>query len=195
MIGGSRSILALSLLGVALASCSARAQMLDSNPSMGAGASRFLVQDKVDANIAYAQGHGMPLQLGTSFSPLRVEAGYGYSIFPSDSTRNLSVDPDIGMRRGIAKVYLSFTRPSLFTPYLGAGAAPTGDDTAGINGATVETENDTPLTAYGEVGVAFNVLPFVSISPAYRLIWIDGGEADLADTAAHLINLHARLAF
>jgi hypothetical protein len=49
--------------------------MLDSNPSMGAGASRFLVQDKVDANIAYAQGHGMPLQLGSLFGTLRVDAG------------------------------------------------------------------------------------------------------------------------
>jgi len=135
----------------------------------------------------------MPLQLGSLFGTLRVDAGYGYSILYSNGTRDLSVDPDsdFSIRRGIANFYLSFTRLPLFTPYLGAGGAPTGDDTAGINGATVETENDTPLTAYGEVGgVAFNVLPFVSILPAYRLIWIDGGEGDLADTAAHSINLH-----
>jgi hypothetical protein len=164
MIGGSRSILALSLLSIALAACSARAQTLDSNPSLGASASLMLVQDQVDASIGYKQGHGMPLQFGSSFRTLSVEPAYGYSILPSDGTRILSVDPDLRIQRGIANLYLSFTRLPLFTSYLGAGAAPAGDDIARVNGDTVETENDMPPGTCRSPRAVFRLTPIFSLS-------------------------------
>jgi opacity protein-like surface antigen len=155
----------------------------------------------VDANIEFAPGYDVALQLGYRFSVVRaeLEAEYARAELDSVDVGGISVDPDLDLSilRGTASLYLDFTLLPLFTPYVGGGvgAAHIDGETSVINGITVEIEDDTHLTAHGEVGLALDFLPFVSMVPAYRFIWIDSGEGGIDDTTAHLVKLGARLEF
>ena len=202
-----RSIFALVLLGFVLAPGSARAQTFDSGPYLGVSAGLILFRNidadigSIDANIEFAPGYDVALQLGYRFSAVRAELEVEYAKAKLDSVEagGVSVDPDLdlGILRGTAGLYLDFTLLPLFTPYVGAGvgAARIDGDTSVVNGVTVEIEDDTHLAAHGEVGLALDFLPFVSIVPAYRFIWIDSGEGGIDDTTAHLVKLGARLEF
>jgi opacity protein-like surface antigen len=207
MIGLSRSILASVLLGFVLAPGSARAQTFDGGPYVGVSAGLILFQDidadigAIDANVEFAPGYDVALQLGYRFSVVRAELEVEYAKAKLDSLEagGTSVDPDLDLSilRGTAGLYLDFTLLPLFTPYMGGGVgvARIDGDTSVVNGVTVEIEDDTHLTAHGEVGLALDFLPFVSIVPAYRFIWIDSGEGSIDDTTAHLVKLGARLEF
>lgn len=207
MIGLSRSTLALVLLGFVLAPGSARAQTFDGGPYLGVSAGLILFQDidadvgPIDANIEFAPGYDVALQLGYRFSVVRAELEVAYAKAKLDSVEagGISVDPDLdfSILRGTAGLYLDFTLLPLFTPYVGGGVgvARIDGDTSVVNGVTIGIEDDTHLTAHGEVGLALDFLPFVSIVPAYRFIWIDSGEEGIDDTTAHLLKLGARLEF
>lgn len=207
MIGLSRSTLVLVLLGFVLAPGSARAQTFEGGPYLGVSAGLILFQDidadigPIDANIEFAPGYDLALQLGYRFSVVRAELEVEYAKAELDSVEagGNSVDPDLDLSilRGTAGLYLDFTLLPLFTPYVGGGvgAAHIDGETSVVNGVTVEIEDDTHLTAHGEVGLALDFLPFVSIVPAYRFIWIDSGEGNIDDTTAHLVKLGARLEF
>jgi opacity protein-like surface antigen len=207
MIGLSRSTFALVLLGCLLALGSARAQTFDSGPYLGASAGLILFQD-IDADVGpietsaeFAPGYDVALQLGYRFSVLRAELEVEYGVATLDDVEagGISVDPDLdfSMLRGTAGLYLDLTLLPLFTPYVGGGvgAAHIDGDTTVVNGVTIEIEDDTHLTAHGEVGLALDFLPYVSIVPAYRFIWIDSGDGEIDDTTAHLLKLGVRLEF
>jgi len=111
----------------------------------------------------------------------------------------LSVDTDgeLDVLRGTAGLYLDITLLPVFTPYVGGGigAAHIEGEATTVAGVRVEFEDDTHLTGHGEVGLAFDLLPLVSIVPAYRFIWIDNGEGAIEDTTAHVLKLGARIEF
>jgi len=207
MIGLSRSMFPLVLLGVVLAPGSAHTQTFEGGPYLGVSAGLILFQDidadlgPTDANVEFAPGYDLALQLGYRVSMVRAELEVEYAKVKLDGVEagGASVDPDLdlGILRGTGGLYLDFTLLPLFTPYVGGGVgvARIDGDTSVVNGVTVEIEDDTHLTAHGEVGLALDFLPFVSIVPAYRFIWIDSGEGGIDDTTAHLVKLGARLEF
>jgi len=198
----------LALAGVVLLSSGhARAQTFDAGPYVGISAGGLLFQDLdgsvegESASLDFAPGYAIAAQLGYRFSALRTELELEYGVVDLDVIEAAGVsedlDGELNVLRGTAGLYLDFTLLPLFTPYVGGGvgAAHVDGDSTTIDGVTVEVEDDTHLTAHGEVGLALDFLPFVSIVPAYRYIWIDSGEGDLDDTTAHLIKLGARFEF
>jgi opacity protein-like surface antigen len=99
-----------------------------------------------------------------------------------------SIDPGEDFRyvRGTGGLYLDFTLLPLFTPYVGGGvgAAYIQGASAEVGGIDVEVESDTYLTAHGEVGLALDFLPVISIVPAYRDMWFDTAQGEIDDTTA-----------
>ena len=193
--------------GLLVAPGDATAQTLDSGPYIGASAGALLFRDvdadvgPIDAEVEFAPGYVIAGQLGYRFSMIRaeLELEYGEAELDEIEAGGSSVDIDTGfdMLRGTAGLYLDFTLLPLFTPYAGGGigAAHIDGDREVVNGVTVEIEDSTDLTAHGEVGVALDFLPFVSIIPAYRYIWIDNGEDGVDDTTAHVAKVGLRFEF
>lgn len=200
---------ALAALGLALLATpdDAAAQTFDSGPYIGASAGALLFRDveadagPVDADAEFVPGYDLAAQLGYRFSALRVEleVEYGKADLDQLEAAGVSVDADaeFTMVRGTTSLYLDFTLLPLFTPYAGGGigAAHIDGDSEVVDGVTVEIEDDTHLTAHGEVGLALDFLPLISIVPAYRYIWINSGDGDTDDLRAHVLRLGARLEF
>lgn len=195
------------LLGGLLAPADAFAQLLESGPYVGVSAGVLLLNENeggigpVDTSIDFDSGYDLAVQLGYRFSLFRVELEAEYGEAPVDRARvgAVSVDPDVDLAfaRGTLGAYVDLTIVPLVTPYAGGGAGVAyvhGDSTV-IDGVTLEIESDTHLTAHGEVGVALDFIPFITIAPAYRFIWIDNGDDTIEDTTAHVVKLGARLEF
>lgn len=200
-------VLVLLFLGLVATPGGARAQTFDAGPYLGASAGVLVLQDNEDSAgpfetaTEFDPGYDLALQLGYRFSALRGELELEYGEVGIDSVRvggaSVNADGDLSMLRGTAGLYFDFTLLPLFTPYAGGGvgAAHIEGDATVVDGVRVEFEDDTHLTAHGEVGLAFDLLPLVSIVPAYRFIWIDNGEGEIEDTTGHVIKLGARVEF
>lgn len=207
MIGLARPALPLTVLGCLLLPGEAPAQTFSTGPYIGASVGGVFVDDNegsvggIGTGIEFDPGYDVAVQLGYRFSVLRAELEVEYAEAAIDSVRvgGVSIDPDFDFRyvRGTAGAYFDFTLLPLFTPYAGGGVgvAYIHGDSATIGGVEVEIDSDTHLTAHGEVGLALDFLPFISIIPAYRFVWIDNGEEEIEDTTAHIVKLGARLEF
>jgi opacity protein-like surface antigen len=201
------SVLPAAAFGLLLVPAQAPAQTFETGPYIGASAGGVFIPDNdgsvagLGTGIEFDPGFDLALQLGYRFSFIRaeIEAEYGQAAIDSVRVGGARIDPGEDFRyvRGTGGVYLDFTLLPLFTPYVGGGvgAAYIQGASAEVGGINVEVESDTYLTAHGEVGLALDFLPFVSIVPAYRYIWIDTAQGEIDDTTAHLIKLGARLEF
>lgn len=208
MFALGRISVAVPLLAVAaLVAGDADAQTFEAGPYVGVSAGALLFQDieeTVDGqsqSLDFAPGYALAAQVGYRFSVLRTELELEYGTVDLDVAEVAGVEEDLDgefdVLRGTAGAYFDLTILPLVTPYLGGGvgAAWIDGDSATIDGVTVEVEDETHLTAHGEVGLALDFLPIVSIVPAYRYVWIDSGDGDIDDTTAHVLKLGARLEF
>lgn len=207
MISPVHPALPLAALGLLVLCADARAQTFESGPYIGVSAGALLLEDNegsvgaLGTAVEFDPGYDLALQLGYRFSFLRaeLEAEYGEAGVDSVRVGPTSLDPDFDFRyvRGTVGLYADFTLLPLFTPYVGGGvgAAYIHGDSAEVSGVTVELESDTYLTAHGEVGLALDFLPFISIVPAYRYVWIDTEQGEIEDATAHILKLGARLEF
>lgn len=203
-----RALLVLPVFVSAIAATgAARAQTFDAGPYIGASAGALLFRDlegSVDGDsqsLDFAPGYTLAAQVGYRFSALRTELELEYGTVDLDVAEVAGVEEDLdgefNVLRGTAGLYLDFTLLPLFTPYAGGGvgAAWIDGDSATVDGVTVEVADDTHLTAHGEVGVALEFIPIVTLVPAYRYIWIDSGDDGIEDATAHVLKLGARLEF
>lgn len=197
----------IGLTGVLLVVNGARAQTFEAGPYVGVSAGALLFQDidgtvgGEDTSLDFAPGYALAAQVGYRFSAIRTELELEYGVVDLDVAEAAGVeedlDGDFSVLRGTAGLYLDLTVLPLVTPYAGGGigAAWIDGDSATIDGVTVEVEDDTHLTAHGEIGLALDFFPLVSIVPAYRYVWIDSGDGEVDDTTAHILKLGARLEF
>lgn len=207
MSGLRGPVLVLVFLGLTFASGSARAQTFDAGPYLGASAGALIFDDNEDragpfeTATEFDPGYALALQLGYRFSALRGELEIEYGEVGIDNVQvggvSVDTDGDLSVVRGTAGLYFDITLLPLLTPYAGGGigAAHIEGEATAVEGVRVEFEDDTHLTAHGEVGLAFDLLPLVSIVPAYRFIWINNGEGEVEDTTGHVLKLGARLEF
>jgi opacity protein-like surface antigen len=202
-----RSVLPVAALGLVLMPGDAPAQTFDAGPYVGVSGGAVLIPDNegsiagLGTAIEFDPGWDVALQLGYRFSFIRaeIEAEYGQAAIDRVRVGGASIDPGEDFRyvRGTGGLYLDFTLLPLFTPYVGGGVGAAyilGDD-AEVGGVEVEVESDTYLTAHGEVGLALDFLPVISIVPAYRYMWFDTAQGEIDDTTAHLFKVGARLEF
>jgi opacity protein-like surface antigen len=202
-----RFALPLAALCLLFLPAQAPAQTFEAGPYIGASAGGMFISDNdgsiagVDTGISFDPGFDLALQLGYRFSFIRaeIEAEYGQAAIDSVRVGGARLDPgeDFRYARGTGGLYLDFTLLPLFTPYVGGGvgAAYIQGASAEVGGIDVEIDSDTYLTAHGEVGLALDFLPFVSIVPAYRYMWIDTAQGEIDDTTAHVVKVGARLEF
>lgn len=207
MMSAARLIVPLAAAGLFFLPEDAPAQTFEAGPYIGASAGYLMLEDNegsiggLGTGIEFDPGYALALQLGYRFSFLRaeLEAEYGEAAVDSVSVGGTSIDPDFDFRyaRATAGLYADFTLLPLFTPYVGGGVGAAyihGDDTE-VGGIEVELESDAYLTAHGEVGLALDFLPVVSIVPAYRYVWIDTDQGEVDDATAHIFKVGARLEF
>jgi len=50
-----------------------------------------------------------------------------------------------------------------------------------------------PVVQHGEVGVALDIPPLISIMPVFRFVRIDNGEGEMKDTTDCVATLGARI--
>lgn len=148
-------------------------------------------------------GYAIYGQYGYRFpNQLRLEAELGYGNAEYDRFRadggNSSVGDDTDMYSLTGAAYYDFATGTPITPYLGGGgglmhqrfdrnAVTAGGTTLGGNDG-----NSTDLTAFGELGLSYQVSENLELVPSYRYQWINDGEQGLDDTTMHVARIGLR---
>ena len=87
------------------------------------------VRDTASPNVSVATVTGDSGFVGTaalgykpqSWSMARVELEYAYRTNGNDTANNATLDGDLVSHAGMANLYLDFSNPTIFTPYVGGG--------------------------------------------------------------------------
>lgn len=154
---------------------------------------------EVERDTGYAiygqYGYRFPNQLR-----LEAELGYGnseYDRFHAGGTSaGLGDDTDMYSLTGAA--YYDFATGSPLTPYLGAGTGVVHQrfdrNTASAGGTTLAGNDDssTDLTAFGELGLSYQLSSSLELVPSYRYQWINDGDQGLDDTTMHIARIGLR---
>lgn len=143
-------------------------------------------------------GYRFPNQLR-----LEAELGYGnseYNRFRAGGTSS-SLGDDTDMYSLTGAAYYDFVTGTPLTPYLGGGAGLVHQrfdrNTVSAGGTTLAGNdgNSTDLTAFGEVGLSYQLSSNFELVPSYRYQWINDGEQGLDDTTMHLARIGLRTWF
>ncbi|MFN4311643.1 MAG: outer membrane protein [Ferrovibrio sp.] len=157
---------------------------------------------EVERDTGYAifgqYGYRFPNQLR-----LEAELGYGNSEYDrfraGGASSGLGDDTDMYSLTGAA--YYDFATGTPLTPYLGGGAGLVHQrfdrSTAGAGGTTLAGNDgsSTDLTAFGEVGLSYQLSSSLELVPSYRYQWINDGEQGLDDTTMHIARIGLRTWF
>lgn len=148
-------------------------------------------------------GYAIYGQYGYRFpSQVRLEAELGYGNSDYDRFRaggasaGLGDDTDMYSLTGAA--YYDFATGSPLTPYLGGGAGLVHQrfdrHTASAGGTTLggNDGSSTDLTAFGELGVSYQLTSSFELVPSYRYQWINDGDQGLDDTTMHIARIGLR---
>jgi len=157
---------------------------------------------EVERDTGYAifgqYGYRFPNQLR-----LEAELGYGNSEYDrfraGGGSSSLGNDTDMYSLTGAA--YYDFATGTPLTPYIGAGAGLVHQrfdrNTASAGGTTLAGNNgsSTDLTAFGELGVSYQLSSTFELVPSYRYQWINDGDQGLDDTTMHIARIGLRTWF
>lgn len=155
------------------------------------------------AHLERDQGYGIAGQYGYRFrNNLRLEGELGYGNVDNDryhangSSAGVGGDTDQYSLTGAA--YYDIATGTPLTPYFGGGGGIVHQrhdrPTVTSNGSTLggNDGNDTDFTAFGEVGIGYQVANGLEIVPSYRYQWIDDGAQGLDDSTQHVARLGFR---
>lgn len=158
--------------------------------------------DEVKTYNGYGLFAGAGYRYGNGF---RAEAELGYGNVENDRvTRTgigtMEVGGDIDMYSLTGAVYYDLPVDFVVTPFVGAGAGivhqRNSRPAASIGGATLPAGDDsTDLTAFGEIGLNYQLSPAMVLVPSYRYQWINDGQHGLDDTGMHVAKLGLRYGF
>jgi len=158
------------------------------------GGVSFLGETEVGtADIDYEAGLAVGGRLGIRADTLRFELDIAYSSNDFDSVNDVNLG-DTGLDAELSALtfgvgaYLDIFPVGIIIPYAGAGA--------GLAYKELETnfggdDDDTGLTAHGEVGASFDITKSISVVPHYRLVWLD--EVGNDNQFAHWLRVGLRL--
>jgi opacity protein-like surface antigen len=148
-------------------------------------------------------GYGISGQYGYRFpNNLRLEAELGYGNVDNDSYHanggSAGVGGDTDQYSLTGAAYYDIATGTPLTPYFGGGAGIMHQrrdrPAVSVNGSTLggNDGNDTDFTAFGEVGIGYQVADGLEIVPSYRYQWINDGAQGLDDTTQHVARLGFR---
>ena len=151
-------------------------------------------------------GYAIFGQYGYRFpNQLRLEAELGYGNSEYDRFRagggSASLGDDTDMYSLTGAAYYDFATGTPLTPYIGAGAGLVHQrfdrNTASAGGTTLAGNNgsSTDLTAFGELGVSYQLSSTFELVPSYRYQWINDGDQGLDDTTMHIARIGLRTWF
>jgi opacity protein-like surface antigen len=158
--------------------------------------------DEVKTYNGYGLFAGAGYRYGNGF---RAEAELGYGNVENDRvTRSgigtTEVGGDIDMYSLTGAVYYDLPVDFVVKPYIGAGAGivhqRNSRPATTIGGATLPAGDDsTDLTAFGEIGLSYQLTPTMALVPSYRYQWINDGQNGLDDSGMHVAKLGLRYGF
>lgn len=155
------------------------------------------------AHLERDNGYSFAGQYGYRFpNNLRLEGELGYGQIGNDSYHanggRAGVGGDTDQYSLTGAAYYDIATGTPLTPYLGGGAGIMHQrhdrPTVTSNGSTLggNDGNDTDFTAFGEVGVGYQVADGLEIVPSYRYQWINDGAQGLDDSTQHVARLGLR---
>lgn len=177
--------------------------------TLGAG---WVVPQDYDASggveeLKTENGYSLLAGGGYSFgNGFRAEGEISYGSFDNDLVRfssprrTVNTDGSVDQYALTGAVYYDIPTGISLTPYLGAGGGimhQRNDRPAvSANGVTLPGGDDTTdLTAFGEVGLSYQLASNFDLVPAYRYQWINDGENGLDDTTQHVFKVGLRYWF
>jgi opacity protein-like surface antigen len=185
---------------------SAQSPTPSSQPGIYAGGyvgTVFLSDSDFDgATLEYDVGYVIAGKLGYRTGPIRFEGELGYRAadaeFEADSGLVLLIDEDAEYSAVFGSVNAFYDIAELnlgglgMIPYVGAGLGYTNVE---LDNDDLGSDEEDGVLLLGEVGLALNLLPNLSIVPAYRFDYtaIEVGEDDAL--TAHSLQLGARFDF
>jgi len=155
------------------------------------------------AHLERDNGYSISGQYGYRFpNNLRLEGELGFGQIDNDryyaNGGRAGVGGDTDQYSLTGAAYYDIATGTPLTPYLGAGAGLVHQrydrPTVTSNGSTLggNDGNDTDFTAFGEVGVGYQVANGLEIVPSYRYQWINDGAQGLDDSTQHVARLGFR---
>ncbi|HLT76378.1 MAG TPA: outer membrane beta-barrel protein [Ferrovibrio sp.] len=177
----------------------------------GSVAGSWLVPRDYDGSGSFDEvktynGYGFALGAGYRYgNGFRAEAELAYGNVENDrvtrdNAGSTKVGGDIDMYSLTGAVYYDIPVNFVVTPFVGAGAGivhqRNSRPATTIGGATLPAGGDsTDLTAFGEIGLTYQLTPEMTLVPSYRYQWINDGEHGLDDTGMHVARLALHYGF